>query len=367
MVNHIRIPKPSYLLSQLSPRKKPDALLFEVLHQVAGQYGLGQFQDCYQAPRSKSKNFIVTTSQGKFVFREQHLSEDDIAYEYQVITHLRQHDFPVPAMLADHNGRPWVIIDNRLYSVYRFVSGYNPGNFLWLPAVRRKIIVQCGRTLGKFHQATVGLEPAAYKWNAYKPGVKERWQEGGWFLQALKKIRSLLQKAEFDSPLDHFVLAHLDAFEQMLRLEPVIEERSELSKFVVHGDYSPWNVFFRLNQPPIVLDFNESRLELKIYDIMLAVFWFSWRNNCLNQDRSQAFLEGYYQTNYLNKVDIELAGSIFQWIMARSIVERLHKHYFLKKHSLAKSVAGLERQYQMCLFAKEYSQQLVIKNKARAS
>lgn len=364
MVNHIRIPKPAYLLSQLRWRKQAKATLFNLLQQVAEQYKLGEIKDCYRAPRSKSKNFIITTSQRKFVFREQHLTEDDITYEHQVITYLRLQNFPVPAMLSDKNGQPWVMIEGRPYSVYGFMTGYNPGNFLWLPTTRRDIIVECGRMLGKFHQTVVGLAPSAYKWSAYKPGGVKRWQEGEWFRLALKEIQAVLQKPGFDTPLDQFAVRHLNTFETIFELENSVEGCSKLSKVVIHGDYSPWNVFFRSNQSPIILDFNESRLELKIYDVMLAVFWFAWRNNSLNQTRSQAFLEGYYQTNSLNTFDIELAGSIFQWVMARSIVERLHKHYILNKHPLAKSAAGLQRQYQMCLFAKEQSQQLVVSRKA---
>ena len=59
----------------------------------------------------------------------------------------------------------------------------------------------------------------------------------------------------------------------------------------------------------------------------------------------------------LHEADINLAGSIFQWIMARSLTERLHTHYLGQR--LRKAPAGMEKQYQMCVFAEQQPQQLV--------
>jgi Ser/Thr protein kinase RdoA (MazF antagonist) len=206
----------------------------------------------------------VTTSRGKFVLRRHHLSEAAVAYEHQVLDHLQQRGFPAPRMLTDPAGRAWCTIDGSLYSVYEFAEGYCPAHFLWPPTVWRVIITQYGRTLGRYHRAIAGLVPSAHKWNGYRPAEHRRWREGEWFRQALADIRPLLQKPTAISPIDDSVRSRVDAIEEMLRLESVVEEHSDLSKLVIHGDYSPWNVLFRPGQPPVVLDFNESRLDLKI-------------------------------------------------------------------------------------------------------
>ncbi len=356
----LRIPKPSYLRSQLTRPERPNAALYQTLTELAELYQLGEIQTCYRTPRSLSLNFFVTIRQGKFVFRRHHLSEADVTYEHQVLDYLQQRGFPAPCMLTNQAGQAWSEIDGAIYSVYEFVEGYCPTNFLWWPStVRRKIITQYGRTLAEYHQAVAGLLPVAYKWNGYRPTEHKRWREGDWFRQTLKDIRPWLQKPAAASPLDDFVRAHLDGFDKMLRLESIVEKQAGLSKLVIHGDYAPWNVLFRLGgQPPFVLDFNEARLDLKIYDIMLATFWFAWRNGQLDQNRVLAFQAGYSQTGRLHKSDISLAGSVFRWIMGRSMVERLHKHY-LEQNPVFKGVAGIEKQYQMCIFAEQQPQQLV--------
>jgi len=354
----IRIPKPSYLRSQLLHQKRPDAAMYRVLTYLAEMYHLGYIKRCHRIPCTLRPNFIVTTSRGKYIFRRQHLSETDIAYEHQVLDHLQQRAFPAPRILLNKADLAWSAIDGALYSVYEFIDGYCPENFLWWPAAKREIITQCGRTLGEYHQAVADLVPSFYKWNGYCPAEHKRWSEGNWFRQILADIRPLLQKPTATSPMDHFTRARIDAIERMLELEPVVESCLDLSKVVIHGDFAPWNILFRRGQPPVVLDFNESRLDLKIYDVTLATFWFAWRDNRLDQDRALAFQTGYCQTGQLSDVDISLASSAFQWIMARSLTERLYIHY-LQQRPLNSSPAGMEKQYRMCIFARQQPQQLV--------
>jgi Ser/Thr protein kinase RdoA (MazF antagonist) len=353
----MRIPRPTYLLSRLAPSRRLSATLHQVIAQLAELYQLGEIRGCRRVQHGTSSNCIATTTRGKFVFRRHRLSETQVAHEHQVLDHLQKRGFPAPRMLTNQAGQAWCAIDGALYSVYEFVEGYCPANFLWSPAAWRDIITQYGRTLGEYHQAVVGLVPSAHKWSGYRPAGHKRWCEGEWFRRALADIRPLLQKLTAAKPVDDWTRSRIDAIEEMLRLESVVEERADLSKLVIHGDYSPWNVLFCPGQSLVVLDFNESRLDLKIYDVMLATFWFAWRGHRLDQDRVQAFQTGYCETNQVCEADVNLAGSIFQWVMARSLTERLYKHYL--GQALWKEPTGIETQYQMCVFAKQHPQQLV--------
>ena len=354
----VRIPKPAYVFSRLSPGQRPDAELYQVLIHLAELYQLGEIRACRRVQQSTSLNFVVTTPRDKFVFRQHRLSEDQVEYEHQVLEHLKRRDFPAPRMLVNQAGQAWCAIDGSLYSVYEFMEGYFLSDFLWWPAGRRDMIVQCGRTLGKYHQAVADLVPSAYKWNGYRPGEHRRWRGGDWFRQAVAEIRPFLQKPTATSPIDDWTRSRIDAIDQMLDLEPAVEGRSDLSKVVIHGDYAPWNILFRPGQFPAVLDFNESRLDLKIYDVVLATFWFAWRGHRPDQERVRAFQSGYCETGQLCEIDTSLAGSVFRWIMARSIIERLYKQYPGPRPVL-KRPASLERQYQMCVFAKQHPQQLL--------
>ena len=53
----MRIPKPSYLLSQLASHQRPDVALYKVLTHLAELYQLGEIQTCHRARRSASFNY----------------------------------------------------------------------------------------------------------------------------------------------------------------------------------------------------------------------------------------------------------------------------------------------------------------------
>lgn len=358
MMRYLRIPRPTYLLWQLLPREKLDTASYQVLAQVAELYQLGEMQVFHGKARGRnSLNFVVTTPQGKFVFKRRRLSEAAVAHEHQVLCHLRQRGFPVPRMLLNQGGQACSVIDGARYSVYEFVEGYRPADFFWWPSTRRDIITQAGRTLGRYHQAIADLVPSFCKWDGYRPPGHKRWREGDWFRQALKDIRLVLHKQTVSSLIDDFARSHIDALEEMLRLEPVVEERSDLSKLVVHADFAPWNILLRPGQPLLVLDFNAARLDLKVFDVLSATFWFAWRGNRFDQGTAMAFQTGYCETGQLRETEVNLASDVFRWIMARATAENLRRHY--QENVLLKGTRDVESVCRMCVFAEQQPQQLV--------
>src|SRR3989304_3982272 len=104
----VRVPRPSYLLAQLSPREPPDAAVSRVLAQLVELYRLGEIKTWQRAPRSaNSTNFIAVTPKGKFVLKRHRLSEETVAHEHQVLEHLQQRQFPSPRVLLNPAGRAW--------------------------------------------------------------------------------------------------------------------------------------------------------------------------------------------------------------------------------------------------------------------
>jgi Ser/Thr protein kinase RdoA (MazF antagonist) len=357
MAMPIRIPKLSHIRSRLARRAEPNAAAYSVLTRLAELYDLGEIVDCYRARRSHSLNFIVTTSRGKHVFRRHLLSEETVAHEHQVLCHLEQRRFPAPRMRLDREGQAWVTIDGSIYSVYEFVSGQCFTDFIWWPASRLEIVRQAGRTLAEYHQATADLVPTRFKWDAYHPTGHKRWREGALYRQALAEIRSLLLKPAATSPVDDFARSHLDGIEELLDRESIVEQDPNLTRVVIHGDYAPWNLLLRPDRSLFVLDFNAARLDLRVFDVILATFWFAWRNGSLDRARAMAFQTGYCQAGSLDKAELEQASNVFQWVMGRSIAERLRTHY-LEGRFVIQDPAALERFYDMCAWAAQQPERL---------
>lgn len=355
---YLRIPKPSYLRSHLSPRRAADAALLRDVKHLAELYQLGPIESCWLAPQSvNSVATIATAPAGTFVFKRHRLSEETVAHEHQIMLYLQQHNFSSPRVLINAQGQAWSAVGDSLYSVYEFAEGYCPADFIWWPAARRSYLREVGHTLGRYHQVMEGFVPTHYKWDGYRPAEHRRWREGDWFRDALIDIRARLKQPTAISELDDFARSTIDAFAHMIELEDMVESRTDLSKLVIHGDYAPWNILLRNDQPPLVLDFNGARLDLKIYDVVFATFWFAWRRGTLDSGRAIAFQQGYSASGALREVDLELASPVFRWIIARAVVERLRRHY--QENVSPKSVNGLKEFYNMCVFAEQYPEQLM--------
>jgi Ser/Thr protein kinase RdoA (MazF antagonist) len=241
--------------------------------------------------------------------------------------------------------------------VYEFAEGYCLSDFVWWPSARRDLLRQAGRTLGLYHQAVADMTPTFRKWDGYHPTGHERWRAGDWFRQALRAIRPLVQKQSANGLVDEFARLHIDALEHMLELESVVEGRSDLSKQVIHGDYAPWNVLFRPGQLPLVLDFNAARLEIKVFDVVFATFWFAWHRDRFDRGRARAFQAGYSEAGQLGEADLRLASDVFRWVMARAMAERLRRHY--QEQVRLRNPRGMQCLFDMCVFAERQPQQLI--------
>jgi Ser/Thr protein kinase RdoA (MazF antagonist) len=333
------------------------------------------------------------------------LSEETVAHEHEVLTHLRQQGFPAPLMIEDQQGRAWVNVEDRTYSFYAFVKGYRPVDFWWWPSQQRAILRQIGYTLAELHRATLGLEPTHFKWDAYRPRTsslhtsgasttpesrgqfaahdpdqlaqvsgsrRTRWRDSTLYRQAFSEIRPLVNKASATSPVDEFARSHIDDLERLIELEPDIEARPGLCRVVIHGDYAPWNILRCPDHSIFVLDFNAARLDLRIYDVMLASFWFAWQRDHMDIDTAIALQTGYWdgcsqqnldsgelvQTIHApSQTEIDAAPNVFCWLMGRSIAERLRSHYLEQRFLLA-DPSSIERHYRMCVWARQHPKQL---------
>jgi len=359
MFASLRVPKPAYLLSQLRPRRRPDSELQNILLNVVDSFQLGELLNCYRAPRSNSLNFILTTTKGKFVFREHSLSEETVAHEHQVLSFLQQRKFPVPQMMVNQAGQAWIQVNGSLCSVYRFVEGFAFTNFIWKPSTYFDLVREAGRTLARYHKAVSELRPTFYKWDAYQATEHRRWRDGNLYRQAFETIRSEIEDSATVTPIDQFVQTHIDELEIFLAAENRVEECTDLTKLVIHGDYAPWNLLYRPNQAPFILDFNSARLDLKIFDIILATFFFAWRDNHLHPARAMAFQQGYAEVGQVSEIDVQLADQVFQWLQGRSVAERLRVHYLEQRLLPTRAIQSMEKYHQMCLFAGQNPKQLV--------
>ena len=184
-----------------------------------------------------------------------------------------------------------------------------------------------------------------------------RWRDGDLYRNALAEIQSQVSRGDGTSNVDRFANSRIGDLERLIANDSTVEGHPDLSKAVIHGDYAPWNILMKEDASLSVLDFNAARLDLRIYDVMLATMWFAWRGDHLDLETAMDLQAGYCSVATLTQAEIELGPKVFCWLLGRSIAERLRVHYQEQRFVIT-NPATLERQYQMCAWAEEQPEQL---------
>ena len=203
-------------------------------------------------------------------------SDEELCFIFAVQDYARDGGAPVPPILATRDGRRVFDWRGLRFSVQHFVGDpYDPKQL--------KQILNCAATLGQYHRAV----------------AKARLESGQWGIVSLSRhhldvLRNAVTEGQLPTGDKRHVQKVLAELQEMLA---VAEQRmeslgwSDLDVIPVHGDYHQFNCRFEGDRVVAIVDFDNSRLEPRIYDVayaldmMLGLDWrrepdedFLWRN-----------------------------------------------------------------------------------------
>jgi homoserine kinase type II len=138
----------------------------------------------------------------------------------------------------------------------------------------------------------------------------------------------------------------------------------------VHGDYHPGNLKYSGNKVVAVLDFDWSHMDLRIYDVGLAVFYFctSWEPDSdgrIQLDRLRHFLRAYQLAardySWIDPLPAEEAECLPQMIQLANlfIVDWTLNHYFTRGGDTEKYLGYLRHGLRVCEWLEKNHQRLV--------
>ena len=222
--------------------------------------------------------------------------EDEIKFEHSIIKHLLAKNFKwvapfIPALSGEtyvrHHPADGITAD--YYAIFEFLSGED--RYTWIdPRCSRQEIANAATVLAQFHQAVSDLrpqgrksEPKIFNLLAAMPGNLE----ASLSLGKDSHIENYLQVNAF------CILAHID------RTISALQEYQDYDcpQIVIHCDYHPGNLQFIDSQVSALFDFDWSKIDLRSFDIGLALFYFfaSWKeaDGVLRLEGARLFLESY--------------------------------------------------------------------------
>lgn len=257
------------------------------ISQIVAHYAIGELVDCQRDQRGfvNTSYFIVTRLHGmnrRYFLRRYKASihEEEIRFEHSVIRHVVENGLDIVArVLPTRDGGTYIKVMTAsdetavYYAIFDFLEGED--KYTWIdPRCTRQEIESSAQVLARFHLAVAGWEPDGQR-NEPKildllPAIKEN----------LRLCRAKDQGNRFDQYLRlnlELITSHID--QCLITLQDM--GASEFIQMVNHCDFHPGNLKFQNGQVVGLFDFDWSKMEVRLFDVALAIFYFfvSWGKN----------------------------------------------------------------------------------------
>ncbi len=266
----------------------------QVADQICSTYQLGKLLEFPQIVLGGRVHqvFCLNTEKGKFALKKFNLlrswglhSEQEIVEAEDIITSLSENAFPaLPAIKA--NGKPFYKYDDDCYLLFNWIEGQS----LSPKEAGLAQIELVGSLLAKLHQAHLEMPAPTI---CPRPCETKHWV-------------ILVQCSRM---CDFSGTALLETLGPRLRelSSEVNEAWSRLKSNVVigHGDLDPWNVIWRSEQDPVIVDWEGVGWTNPMVDLMQsALSWALVEPQELDATRYRAMFKGYAKAG--GKIDEDL-------------------------------------------------------------
>jgi Ser/Thr protein kinase RdoA (MazF antagonist) len=211
--------------------------------------------------------------------------------------------------------------------LFDYLEGYfQYHQYIFNASQTGQFVSLCGQALGVLHRVLEDFEPAGCNPNGFQSRHGPRWRELPWFLGRLHQVRAFNQISEVWLPLKTS-----EVWEQGDWLEERLEELDErlttadLPRLIIHGDYGPYNVFFKRGAPVLILDFELSRLDWRLTDLANALYFFAIGRSGFSFSRFEQFIQGYTDTNPVEGDEFRFLPEVWQYLLLRRIIVCWHR------------------------------------------
>lgn len=264
------------------PQQQPCNLLIDQATQVVRDYyTLGNVQKVAQLYGGYTNlSFSVTMLKNghskKYLLRlyRPETSIDHIYFEHALIDHIVASGSQMIARLIRTNeGENFVQLKSPEtqgakdlhYAMFEFIGGED--KYSWTSnRLSDEEYIYSGRILAELHCSTAGFDPGSLP-SPHQP-----------ILKILSRFPADLQrcaKLAEDSCFDKYFLDNLaDILRISKQTSEQLAEALDLPVIAIHGDFHPGNQKYNLNRVIGVFDFDRACLDLRMFDVALAVIYF---------------------------------------------------------------------------------------------
>ena len=322
-----RVPRPGRVVRYVQSWLDSPQFEGDFVGQILAHYGLELTRPLENLPFGRrSSSVLVHTSAGKKVFKQYRdkWQLERIVYEHSILTQLQVIDFPAIRLTLTPKGESFVQHDGRTYALFDYIEGTGyTANYIPRSQLL-KLYRLLGKTLAQFHHQMDGFVADGAHHLGYISYGSERQRDLTWHLTILDELaersrtvtdteaQNLLRKIEEKGDVIREALCELD----------VALPETQLPRLLIHGDYGLHNVLFQHDGTVTLLDFELTRLEWRLIDLVIIM-------SRLRVENSHAFMAGYQSVYPLIDEEWQLLPKVWQYYMLRGAVQYCDNYFEL--------------------------------------
>ncbi len=336
--NQLYLPRPDRLYDGLRFRRQRQSEIdLAAVEDILAEYNLELLKPPEVPPgRGRSHSLIVITRQGKKLLKlyKPTVAVPAIIHEHSILCYLAQVDFPSPRLVSTPVGETLVRRNEHNYALFDVIEGgFQYHNYCLFPAQARQFIAASGEILAVLHDKLKDFVPQGHNPNGFKSRQEDRWRDLDWYTSRLTHCIAETQHASADLGRTEaaWLLERADYLEaSLVQLDTTLKE-AQLPRLIIHGDYGPYNLFFRRNAPVVMLDFELARLDWRATELVDALPRFSYSRWGFSLGKMKCFLDAYRSQFSIASDEVRLLPAVWKFLNIRRCI--VHWHYFCDTHS----------------------------------
>jgi len=313
------VPHPSRVYRYLHSRFRRLDVERETIDGVLRHYRLKVTRQPRNLPMGwRNHCIVVDTDAGRKVLKQYRPQWNlgAVSCEHSILTRLAQLDIAATRVVATSKGETWVVRPDGIFALFDFIEGSTYSLTVMSNSHRQELVGLTGKGLARIHRHLCGFIPEGKHHLGFRSYEGSRQRASAWYAERVahlvERTRQLPigEAKEMAGPL---VQAGNDVIAELHSLDTLLGA-ANLPRTVIHGDYGFHNLIFHDGPEITVLDFELSRIEWRMYDIVM-VLTRAWRSGMWKEfpTRMRAFLAGYESEYPLEPIERRLFNQI--WTM----------------------------------------------------
>jgi Ser/Thr protein kinase RdoA (MazF antagonist) len=306
------------------------------LKEIIDIYGVKVTGEATSIPlKSRSLHIVLNTTEGKKILKRYKatVSQSVITTEHSILNYLATIDFPAPRLISTDYGEMLIRLAGHHYAMFDYLDGYfHYHDYLMLPHHKLKFIELSALALATLHSALWDFTPLGSNPEGFPSKDGDRSRDTFWYVAMLKTCQSEVNS--FNSINDEDTISYRD-----LLLEYGDEVKNEIQKLsteivkanlprgIIHGDYGPYNILIKRNNPVLILDFELARIDWRILDIAKSLPYFVRDSFGFSFNKARAYVKSYHSAFPLDPQEVLSVPLILKFIALKRLIVCWHRFH----------------------------------------